>query len=73
MPLPGDGAIDVAWSVEPDGRTMHLTVSAPWHVEVEARLPDGYDGSIAVVSIGTPTSAGGRDRSRTPPVPFSNA
>jgi hypothetical protein len=60
VPLPGSGAIDVSWSIEPDGKTMQLKVSAPWQVEVEARLPVAYEGSVDVVSVGKSASVPGR-------------
>jgi hypothetical protein len=52
VPLPGAGTVDVAWNLEPDGRTMRLKVSTPRQVEVTARLPAGYEGSVEVVAIG---------------------
>jgi hypothetical protein len=56
VPLPGDGTIDVSWSIEPDSKTMQLKVRAPSHVEVEARLPDAYEGSVDIVSVGKSAS-----------------
>lgn len=49
VPLPGDGRIDVAWSCDPEARTMQMTVTAPSSVEIDARLPVGYDGAVEVV------------------------
>jgi hypothetical protein len=51
VPLPGDGRIDVSWTSEPENRTMQLTISAQSSVEIDARLPAGYDGAIEVVRI----------------------
>jgi len=33
--------------LEPDGRTMHLRVTALPHVAVTARLPEGFTGTIS--------------------------
>jgi hypothetical protein len=60
VPLPDGGTIDVTWSIEPDRKTMQLRVSAPWHVEVEARLPGGYEGSVDIVSVGKSASVSER-------------
>ena len=48
----GEGTIDVDWHLEPDGRTMRLNVAAPRQVEIDARIPAGYDGSIKMLALG---------------------
>jgi hypothetical protein len=51
VPLPGDGRIDVSWTIEPENKMMQLTVTAPSSVEIDARLPAGFDGAVEVVRI----------------------
>jgi hypothetical protein len=66
VPLPGEGSIDVAWRVEPDGKTMHLIVSAPSDVVIDARLPDGYQGSVELLTVGGAASPGAGTPSSSP-------
>ncbi|WJH37520.1 trehalase family glycosidase [Paenibacillus sp. CC-CFT747] len=47
VPLPEEGRVDVFWKAGADGK-LHLQVWVPENVEVEARLPDGVEGTIEV-------------------------
>ncbi|MBN2982447.1 MULTISPECIES: family 78 glycoside hydrolase catalytic domain [Cohnella] len=51
VPLPDEGRIDVSWRLEGE-RTLKLRIWAPAGIEIEARLPDGYEGSIETIPMG---------------------
>ncbi|MFK7695528.1 family 78 glycoside hydrolase catalytic domain [Paenibacillus sp. HJGM_3] len=50
VPLPGDGRIDVVWELDSavpgTEATMRLRVWAPSDVELDIRIPDGYNGLV---------------------------
>jgi hypothetical protein len=50
VPLPDEGRIDVAWTL--DSGRLKLTIWAPANVEVDARLPEGTDGEIELIRLG---------------------
>lgn len=50
VPLPETGRVDVSWRLS--GTSMELEIRAPKHVTVDARLPQGYDGSIRQITVG---------------------
>jgi hypothetical protein len=46
VPLPHAGRIEVSWRLDEDASTFHLQVWAPKDVELDIRIPDGYEGVI---------------------------
>ncbi|BFT70068.1 family 78 glycoside hydrolase catalytic domain [Paenibacillus sp. P36] len=48
VPLPGGGSIEVDWRMEEN--EMLLRISAPEHVELDIRLPEGITGRITTVT-----------------------
>ncbi|CAM3420070.1 family 78 glycoside hydrolase catalytic domain [Marinicrinis lubricantis] len=52
VPLPDSGRIDVSWRLTDDHK-LKLQISAPPQVEVEAKLPDGYEGEMILKRTGS--------------------
>ncbi|WP_198664378.1 family 78 glycoside hydrolase catalytic domain [Jiangella endophytica] len=53
VPLAGGDHVDVSWTRS--GATLDLRVTAPDHIRVDARLPDGFDGTVAIATCPTRT------------------
>ncbi|MFL5758401.1 MAG: family 78 glycoside hydrolase catalytic domain [Thermomicrobiales bacterium] len=51
VPLPREGTVDVAWSLDPEAHTMRLRISAPKGITVHAKLPDGFTGTSEVDEV----------------------
>ncbi|ULL17105.1 alpha-L-rhamnosidase [Paenibacillus sp. H1-7] len=51
VPLPREGTVDVAWRLDDKGN-MQLQIWLPEQVDVEARLPDGVQGTVEIHRIG---------------------
>ncbi|HYJ13724.1 MAG TPA: family 78 glycoside hydrolase catalytic domain, partial [Thermomicrobiales bacterium] len=50
VPLPSAGRVDVSWRIGVEG-TFRLEVSAPDGINVQARLPEGYSGTVTVNGV----------------------
>jgi alpha-L-rhamnosidase len=48
VPLPVEGRIDVSWKVEAHSK-IAIRVVAPSHINVDIRVPDGYEGRIELI------------------------
>jgi hypothetical protein len=47
VPLPNEGRIDVSWRVQEDG-SFFIEAWVPAGVEAMVRVPDGYEGKVAL-------------------------
>ncbi len=52
VPLPEVGRVDVEWRVDDGTKTITGSVRAPAGVEIEVRLPAGYEGKLAFEPVG---------------------